>query len=112
MRVFFHIHKNCYLYYAIHRNCSRGLARFAGSQESTQHYQQRDNNTRKMSQDWEEGSIDEAGKSDDGAGGDEPKGDFNVPAMAIGQVFPGESTVTSMDFHEDGELFVAANSDK
>lgn len=49
---------------------------------------------------------------DDGVGGDEAKGDFNVPAMAIGQVFTGESTVTSMDFHEDGELFVAANSDK
>lgn len=65
-----------------------------------------------MSQDWEEGCIDEAGMGDDGAGGDEPKGDFNVPAMAIGQVFTGESTVTSMDFHEDGELFVAANSDK
>lgn len=66
-----------------------------------------------MSQDWEEGSIDEAGKVDDGAGGDEAaQGDFNVPGMAIGQVFTGDSTVTSMDFHEDGELFVAANSDK
>lgn len=66
-----------------------------------------------MSQDWEEGFIEEGGKGgDEGGGDDEVQGVFNVPGMAIGQVFPGESTVTSMDFHEDGELCVAANSDK
>lgn len=39
-------------------------------------------------------------------------GVFNVAGMAVGQVFQGTSTVTSMDFHEDGELCVTANSDR
>lgn len=68
---------------------------------------------------WEEGSIDHLDQGEDGedgsgggGGGDEVQGVFNVPTMAMGQVFPGESVVTSMDFHEDGELCVTANSDK
>lgn len=56
----------------------------------------------------------DGGSPEEGEAGrdDEVQGSFNVPAMAMGQVFPGESVVTSMDFHEDGELCVAANSDK
>lgn len=64
-----------------------------------------------MSQDWDEGSPEDR-QGDSGGGDDEVQGIFNVPGMAMGQVFPGDSTVTSMDFHEDGELCVAANSDK
>ncbi|CAM9787289.1 unnamed protein product, partial [Ectocarpus sp. 12 AP-2014] len=61
--------------------------------------------------DWEDH---DGGSPEEGEAGrdDEVQGVFNVPAMAMGQVFPGESVVTSMDFHEDGELCVAANSDK
>lgn len=36
---------------------------------------------------------------------------FNAPALAMGQVFQGTSAVTSMDFHEEGELCVTANAD-
>lgn len=64
-----------------------------------------------MSTDWDEGSL-EGVDGESGGGGDEIQGVFNVPAMAMGQVFPGDSVVTSMDFHEDGELCVTANSDK
>lgn len=57
-------------------------------------------------EDWDTGSPD----SQDAEPG--ALGVFNAPGMAMGQVFPGTSTVTSMDFHEDGELCVTANSDR
>ncbi|CAM9395773.1 unnamed protein product [Discosporangium mesarthrocarpum] len=41
-----------------------------------------------------------------------PPGAFNVPKMAMGQVFQGTCPVTSMDFHEEGELCVTANRDR
>lgn len=61
--------------------------------------------------DWEDH---DGGSPEEGEAGrdDEVPGVFNVPGMGMGQVFPGESVVTSMDFHEDGELCVAANSNK
>lgn len=59
--------------------------------------------------DWEEA---DSPVRPDGELGDEVKGVFNVPGMAMGQVFTGESVVTSMDFHEDGELCVTSNSDR
>lgn len=57
-------------------------------------------------------SSGEDGEVIEGAPADEVKGVFNVPNMAMGQVFAGDSSVTSMDFHEDGELCVLANADK
>lgn len=66
--------------------------------------------------DWEdEDEVVGTGSPEEGEAGRDDEvqqGAFNVPGMAIGQVFKGESVVTSMDFHEDGELCVAANSDK
>lgn len=56
--------------------------------------------------DWDTGSPD-SGDAEDGA-----VGVFNVPCMAMGQVFQGTSAVTSMDFHEAGELCVTANRDR
>lgn len=38
-------------------------------------------------------------------------GVFNVPGMAMGQVFQGTCPVTSMDFHEQGELCVTTHAD-
>lgn len=64
---------------------------------------------------WEdEDGLVGSGSPEEGEAGrdDEVQGVFNVPAMAMGQVFNSDSVVTSMDFHEDGELCVAANSDK
>lgn len=64
-----------------------------------------------MTKEWEEGSPGEGG--DDGAAeAGQVEGVFNVPGMAMGQVFQGKSQVTSIDFHEDGELCVTANSDR
>lgn len=64
-----------------------------------------------MDDEWHDTSLDD-GEEEGAIGGDKAQGTFNVPDMAMGQVFPGESRVTSMDFHEEGELCVAANSDK
>ncbi|CAM9754688.1 unnamed protein product [Ascophyllum nodosum] len=60
--------------------------------------------------DWEE--ADSPVRDEGEIGGEEVSGVFNVTGMAIGQVFPGDSVVTSMDFHEDGELCVTSNSDR
>lgn len=64
-----------------------------------------------MANEWEEGSPG-AGIDDGAAEAGQVEGVFNVPGMAMGQVFQGKSQVTSIDFHEDGELCVTANSDR
>lgn len=64
----------------------------------------------KMS-DWDSGET-ESPTGDEGEIEPGALGIFNAPAMAIGQVFQGTSRITSMDFHEDGELCVTANEDR
>ncbi|CAM9769650.1 unnamed protein product [Chrysoparadoxa australica] len=46
-----------------------------------------------------------------GGGADVLSSPFDVPHMKMGQVFQGPHPVTSLDFHEAGELCVTANSD-
>lgn len=61
--------------------------------------------------DWDSGET-ESPTGDEGEIEPGALGIFNAPAMAIGQVFQGTSRITSMDFHEDGELCVTANEDR